>query len=229
MRLIEIFEAIPTLFLLIIFIAFFARNIYLMMAIIGLTGWTGDARFIRAEFLSLRNSDFVQAAIAAGLPLWLDPFRHMLPNGIAPVLVTRASASRRDPARSDAELPGPRLVDEPSWGQLLNQARAGGAGFVWWIAMFPGLAIFLTVFAYNLIGECHARCAGPEAAEARLNSMGQHKPLLEIQDLNVAFDTNRGDFGPCAMSRSSIYPGQTVALVGEAGAENRSRRCRSCG
>jgi len=154
MRLIEIFEAIPTLFLLLSFVAFFPRNLYIMMAIIGLTTWTGDARFIRAEFLRLRNLDFVQAAIAAGLPLRSVLFRHMLPNGITPVLVSAsfgiASAILYE---STLSFLGLGLVDEPSWGQLLNQALSVGGTFTWWIATFPGLAIFLTVFAYNLVGE----------------------------------------------------------------------------
>jgi len=154
MRLIEIFEAIPTLFLMITIVAFFGRNLYLLMAIIGLTTWTGDARFIRAEFLTLRNQDFVQAAKAAGLPLHSILFRHMLPNGIAPVLISAsfgvASAILYE---STLSFLGLGLVDEPSWGQMLNQALGVGGAFVWWIAVFPGLAIFLTVFAYNLVGE----------------------------------------------------------------------------
>jgi peptide/nickel transport system permease protein len=154
MRLIEIFEAIPQLVLLIICVAVFGRNLYLMMAIIGLTSWTTDARFIRAEFLKLRKQDFVQAAIAGGLPLRSIVFRHMLPNGIAPVLVAAsfgvASAILYE---STLSFLGLGLVQEPSWGQMLNQARSAGANFSWWIAVFPGMAIFLTVFAYNLIGE----------------------------------------------------------------------------
>ena len=154
MRLIEIFEAIPQLFLIIAFIAFFGRNIYLIMVIIGLTGWTDEARYIRAEFLRLRNQDFVQAAIAGGLPLRSILFRHLLPNGISPILVTSsfgiASAILYE---STLSFLGLGVVDEPSWGQLLNQARSAGGTFTWWIALFPGVAIFLTVFSYNLIGE----------------------------------------------------------------------------
>ena len=109
--------------------------------------------FIRAEFLKLRHQDFVQAARAVGLPLTSILFRHMLPNGLAPVLV-RASFGVASAILAEAVLSflGLGLVKEPSWGQLLNQAARGGT-FVWWIAIFPGLAIFLTVFAYNLIGE----------------------------------------------------------------------------
>jgi len=154
MRLIEVFEAIPRLFLLIAFTAFFGRNLYLMMAIIGLTGWTGDARFIRGEFFKLRKQDFVQAAVAAGIPTWSVLFRHMLPNGIAPVLVSSTfGVAGAILLESTLSFLGLGLIDEPSWGEMLNQARAGGVSFFWWIAIFPGLAIFLTVFAYILIGE----------------------------------------------------------------------------
>jgi peptide/nickel transport system permease protein len=162
MRLIEIFEAIPTLFLLITLVAVFSdhewfrgsNRIYMMMVIIGLTSWTGDARFIRAEYLRLRKQDFVQAAIAAGIPRWSVIFKHMLPNGIAPVLVA-ASFGIASAILTESVLSflGLGLIQEPSWGGMLNQARAVGGNFSWWIAVFPGGAIFLTVFAYNLIGE----------------------------------------------------------------------------
>ena len=154
MRLVEILEAIPTLFLLLMFVAFFDRNLYMMMVIIGLTTWSGYARFIRAEFLKLRKQDFVQAAIACGLPLRSILFRHMLPNGLAPVLVS-ASFGVAAAILYEAVLSflGLGLVDKPSWGELLNQALGAGGSFSWWLALFPGLAIFLTVLAYNLIGE----------------------------------------------------------------------------
>ena len=153
MRLVEIFEAIPTLFLLLTFVAFFGRSVYIMMVIIGLTSWSGYARYIRAEFLKLRKQDYVQAAIASGLPLSSLLFRHMLPNGIAPLLVAAsfgvASAILAEATLSFLGL-GP--VDAPSWGQMLNQAVKSST-FNWWMALFPGGAIFMTVFAYNLIGE----------------------------------------------------------------------------
>lgn len=153
MRLVEIFEAVPTLFLLLTFVAFFGRSLYLMMVIIGLTGWTGYARFVRAEFLRLREQDYVQAAVACGLPLHSILFRHMLPNGVAPVLVA-ASFGIASAILAEAMLSflGLGLVDDPSWGQMLNQAVRSST-FNLWMAVFPGGAIFLTVFAYNLIGE----------------------------------------------------------------------------
>ncbi len=153
MRLVEIFEAIPTLFLLLTFVAFFGRSLYLMMVIIGLTSWPAYARYIRAEFLRLRQQEFVQAAIACGLPLRSILFRHMLPNGVAPILVA-ASFGVASAILAEATLSflGLGLVDDPSWGQMLNQAVQAST-FNWWMAVFPGGAIFLTVFAYNLIGE----------------------------------------------------------------------------
>ncbi|MET0050828.1 MAG: ABC transporter permease [Candidatus Thiodiazotropha sp.] len=153
MRLVEIFEAVPTLFLLLTFVAFFGRSLYIMMVIIGITSWPGFARYVRAEFLRLRKQDFVQAAEAAGLPLSSILFRHMLPNGMGPVLVA-ASFGVASAILAEATLSflGLGLVDAPSWGEMLNQA-VQSSRFNWWMAAFPGGAIFFTVFAYNLIGE----------------------------------------------------------------------------
>ena len=165
MRLVEVFEFIPQLFLLLIFAAFFPgdypeilsgiriQRIYLIMGIIGLTGWAGYARFVRAEFLKIRKQDYVQAARACGLPLRSVLFKHMLPNGLAPVLVS-ASFGVASAILSEATLSflGLGLNEDPSWGTLLDQAVKTGT-FIWWIAIFPGAAIFLTVFAYNMIGE----------------------------------------------------------------------------
>jgi peptide/nickel transport system permease protein len=164
MRLVEIIQSIPRLILLLIVTASFGRSIYLMMVVIGLVSWTGNARFIRAEFLKLRKQDFVQAGIAAGLPLRSILFRHMLPNGIAPVLVESSfGIAGAILLESTLSFLGLGLAPEDSsWGQLLNQARSGGTGFNWWIATFPGLAIFLTVFAYILIGEAMRDALDPQ-------------------------------------------------------------------
>jgi peptide/nickel transport system permease protein len=164
MRLMEIVQAIPPLILLLIVTVFFGRSLYLMMVVIGLISWTGNARFIRAEFLKLRKLDFVQAGVAAGLPLRSIIFRHMLPNGVSPVLVNAsfgvAGAILLESTLSFLGLGlGP---DDPSWGQMLSQASTGGTGFNWWIATFPGLAIFLTVFSYVLIGEAMRDAIDPK-------------------------------------------------------------------
>lgn len=167
MRLVEIFEAIPTLFLLLTFVAFFGRNLYIMMVIIGLTSWTGYARYLRAEFLKLRQQEYVLAAVAGGIPLTSILFRHMLPNGIAPVLVA-ASFGFASAILAEATLSflGLGLVDAPSWGQMLNQAVRSSA-FNWWMAVFPGGAIFLTVFAYNLIGDALRDAIDPQLSISR--------------------------------------------------------------
>lgn len=167
MRLVEVFAAIPVIFLLIAFVAFYGRNLYLLMMIIGATGWVGYALFIRAEFLKLRRQDFVQAARACGLPLRSILFKHMLPNGVTPILVSAsfgvASAILME---STLSFLGLGLVEEPSWGQLLEQARGVGGSFYWWIALYPGLAIFLTVFAYNLVGEAMRDAIDPHTKRA---------------------------------------------------------------
>ena len=166
MRLVEIFEAIPTLFLLLTFVAFFGRSLYMMMIIIGVTSWSGYARYIRAEFLKLRKQEYVQAAVASGLPLSSILFRHMLPNGVAPLLVA-ASFGVASAILAEATLSflGLGLVGEPSWGQMLDQAVKSST-FNWWMAAFPGGAIFLTVFAYNLIGEAFRDAIDPKLSRS---------------------------------------------------------------
>jgi peptide/nickel transport system permease protein len=162
MRLVEIFEAIPTLFLLLTFVAFFERSLYMMMVIIGITSWSGYARYVRAEFLKLRKQDYVQAAVASGLPLSSILFRHMLPNGVAPLLVAVSfGVASAILAEATLSFLGLGVVDAPSWGQMLNQAVQSSV-FNWWMAVFPGGAIFLTVFAYNLIGEAFRDAIDPK-------------------------------------------------------------------
>ncbi len=172
MRIVEVFSAIPTFFLILTLVAVLppewnAYRLYLIMVIIGLTGWVGYARFIRAEFLRLRQQDFIVAARACGLPLRSILFRHMLPNGVAPVLV-EASFGVAGAILSESTLSflGLGLVDEPSWGQMLSEAVSGTGSFKWWMAIFPGGAIFLTVFAYNLIGEALRDAIDPHLQRA---------------------------------------------------------------
>ena len=165
MRIVEVFEAIPVLFLLLAFVAFFGRSVYIIMIIIGVTGWSGYARYIRAEFLKLRKQDYVQAAIASGLPLRSILFRHMLPNGIAPVLVV-ASFGVAAAILTEATLSflGLGPVEAPSWGSMLNEAVKSSV-FNWWMAVFPGGAIFLTVFSYNLMGEALRDAVDPQLSK----------------------------------------------------------------
>ncbi len=166
MRLIEIFEAIPTLFLMLTLVALFPSETYrfpMLMAVIGVTGWTGYARFVRAEFLRLRTADYVHAAVAAGLPTTSVVFRHMLPNGVTPVVITASfGVAGAVIAESTLSYLGLGTIDQPSWGGLLAQSLGAGGQFQWWLAVFPGIAIFLTVLAYNLLGEAVADALDPK-------------------------------------------------------------------
>ena len=166
-RILEVFMAIPVLFLLIVAAAVLPRNTYVMMAIIGCVSWTLSARFIRAEFLSMRKQDFVQAARAAGLPLRSVLFRHMLPNGVTPVLV-QASFAIAAAILAEATLSflGLGPIDQASWGKLLSSATGVTGTFIWWLAIFPGMAIFLTVLAYNLLGEAFQSAIDPKLRKA---------------------------------------------------------------
>ena len=154
MRLVEIFEAIPTLFLLLTFVAFFGSSLYLMMVIIGVTTWPGYARFVRAEFLKLRKMEYVQSAIACGLPLHSILFKHMLPNGIAPVLVA-ASFGVASAILYEAILSFLGLGASPGtaeWGLMISSGRVH-MFHAWWYVTFPGLAILLVVLGFNLLGD----------------------------------------------------------------------------
>ncbi|HVS71595.1 MAG TPA: ABC transporter permease [Phycisphaerae bacterium] len=155
MRFVEIVEAVPLLFLLITVVAVFGRQLFMIMVIIGATGWTGIARFVRAEFLRIRQMDYVAAAKAMGLPLRNILFRHMLPNGLTPVIVSVTFGVAGNIV-SESILSFLGIGVEPptaSWGAMLADAGDPGVVFRWWLALAPGLMIFLTVFAYNIIGE----------------------------------------------------------------------------
>jgi peptide/nickel transport system permease protein len=167
MRLVEIFDAIPPLFFMLMFVAAFGGNLFVMMAIIGATSWVQYAVFVRAEFLSLRHQDYVRAAQAMGLPLRSILFQHMLPNGLAPVLVAAsfgiAGAVLAESILSFLEI---GLTGMTSWGKLLSEALGVGGTFYWWLAIYPGLAIFLTVLAFTLLGEALRDAIDPKTVDA---------------------------------------------------------------
>jgi peptide/nickel transport system permease protein len=168
MRLVEIMMAVPVFFLIITIVAFFPRSLFNIMLIIGLTTWTDDARFVRAEFFKLRRQDFVQAAVSLGLPLRSILFKHMLPNAIAPVLVNAtfgiAGAIFIEAALSF--LGFGVAPPTPSWGQILSLGVSTTGRFLWWLTLFPGLAIFFTVLAYNLVGETLRDAIDPRLRES---------------------------------------------------------------
>lgn len=157
-RLIELFLNFPVLFLIITIVAFYQDRspnalIFLVMFVIGLTGWMGIARLTRGEVLRVRNMEYVTAADALGFSAERVIFRHVLPNSLAPVLVAVAfgiaSAILTEAALSFLGFGVPATV--VTWGSMLSEAR--GNVYAWWLGIFPGLMIFLTVLSYNLIGD----------------------------------------------------------------------------
>jgi len=153
MRFVEIMTNMPTFFLIIVIVAIYGSSIWYVMAAIGLTGWTTDAKLIRGEVLKVRNMEYVVAANSVGLPNMRILFRHILPNAIAPVLVSGAFAvaSAILIEASLSFLGFGVKATTVTWGSLINLARE--ASNAWWLAIFPGLMIFISVVAYNLIGE----------------------------------------------------------------------------
>ncbi len=152
-RLFELMLGIPTLFLILTIAATLTPNIFYTMLIIGLTSWVGIARLTRNEFLKVRNLDYVTSAVALGVPTPRILIRHILPNALAPVLVSVvlgiAAAILVESGLSFLGIGVP--ADLVTWGSILNEARSNT--FAWWLAIFPGAAIFLAVVAYYLVGE----------------------------------------------------------------------------
>lgn len=154
MRFADIMLCFPAFFLILSVIAIVGPNIFNIMIVIGLTSWMGMARLIRAEILSLKTRDFVSASKALGANSGYIIMRHLIPNGIPPVLVSFvfgvAGAILTEAALSFLGL-GVQPPD-PSWGNIIMEGKAV-LGVGWWVILFPGLAILVTVLAFNLLGE----------------------------------------------------------------------------
>ncbi len=153
-RLIDMLLAIPTLVLLLVIIAMFEPSIFLLVAALGLTSWYGSARIVRGQFLSLREQEFVQAAKALGYSDWRIILRHILPNTLAPIIVI-ATLGIGNVILLEAALSFLGLGVQPptaSWGSMVNDGRDAMIT-AWWISTYPGLAIVLTVVAFNLLGD----------------------------------------------------------------------------
>ena len=154
MRFVDIMLCFPSFFLILTVVALLPASIYNIMIVIGLTSWMGATRFVRAEFLSLREQDFVTAARALGVSDWRIIFRHMIPNAIAPVLVS-ATIGIATAILTEAGLsflgfgvPPPHAT----WGNILSD----GKRFIFdapWLTFIPGFAILIVVLAFNLFGE----------------------------------------------------------------------------
>jgi peptide/nickel transport system permease protein len=154
MRFVDIMLCFPSFFLILTVVALLPASMYNIMIVIGLTSWMGTTRFVRAEFLSLREQDFVTAARALGVNDWRIIFRHMIPNAVAPVLVS-ATIGIATAILTEAGLsflgfgvPPPHAT----WGNILSD----GKRFIFdapWLTFVPGLVILIVVLSFNLFGE----------------------------------------------------------------------------
>jgi peptide/nickel transport system permease protein len=151
-RTIEIVLCFPFLFLGIV--ALFKPSMMTIMIALGLTSWTSEARYVRGEFLRIREAEFAQAARASGARDGRIIFRHLLPNALAPVFVSAsfgvAAAILTESALSFLGLGVP--LPTASWGSILS-AAGEHLDYAWWLVLFPGMAIFTTVAAFNIVGE----------------------------------------------------------------------------
>ena len=154
MRFVDIMLCFPSFFLILTVVALLGPSLFKVMVVIGITSWMGTSRFVRAEFLSLRERDFVQAAKALGVKDRRIIFRHILPNALAPVFVT----ATLDVASAILVEAGLSFLGfgvqppAPSWGNILTEGRTYIFD-AWWLTVFPGLAILITVLSFNLLGE----------------------------------------------------------------------------
>jgi len=162
---IELLNSIPRLLLIITITAVVDRSIWIIMIIIGVTGWTGIARFTRAEFLRIRSLEFVQAAESLGFSSVRTIFKHALPNALAPVFVSIAfGIASAILIESGLSFLGIGVPDDVvTWGSLLNLGRQNLEA--WWLIIYPGMAIFITITIYNMIAE-----ASRDALDPRLKS-----------------------------------------------------------
>ena len=154
MRFVDLMLNFPRFFLLLTLIALLRPSIWVIMAVIGLTGWMGLARLVRGEILSLREREFVSGARALGAADARIMFRHILPNALVPVLVSATlGVAGAILAESGLSFLGLGVQPPtPSWGNILFDGKAN-IEIAWWLSLFPGLAILVTVLAYNLFGE----------------------------------------------------------------------------
>jgi peptide/nickel transport system permease protein len=154
MRLVDVMLSFPSFFLILAVIAYLRPSIFTIMAVIGVTSWMGVCRLVRAEFLALKSREFMVAAEGLGVGAVRIILRHGLPNALAPVFVAFilgvAGAILTESALSFLGI-GVQPPD-PSWGNMLTEGKAT-IEVAWWLSVFPGCAILVTVLGYNLLGE----------------------------------------------------------------------------
>jgi peptide/nickel transport system permease protein len=168
MRLVDLMLVFPRFFLLLAVLAFIRPSIWTIMVVIGLTGWMGVTRLVRAEFLSLKEREFVIWSQSIGASGFRVVWRHILPNAMAPVLVAMTLGI---PAAilTESGLSFLGLGVQPpfaTWGNILNEGKEV-IEIAWWLSVYPGLAILVTVLSYNLLGEGIRDALDPRLRQAR--------------------------------------------------------------
>ena len=167
-RFVEIMFCLPTFFIIMMVITFLGPSIINVMIVIGITSWAGLSRLVRAEFLTLRERDFVSSAKVQGVSDMRIIFRHILPNAMAPVYVS-ATLSVGGAILIESALSFLGLgvqIPTPSWGNILSGGR-NYIDYAWWLTFFPGLAILITVLSFNLIGESLREMIDPRLRERK--------------------------------------------------------------
>jgi peptide/nickel transport system permease protein len=154
MRFVDVFIAFPTFFLLLMLVGVFEASIVAMILILGLTSWPGTARFIRGEVLSLKEKQFTEAARAIGLPHRTIILRHLIPNGISPVLVSAAMmVSFMIYSEAGLSFLGIGIrPPTPTWGNMMSSGR-DALLVAWWVALFPGGILAATMLSFNLLAD----------------------------------------------------------------------------
>jgi peptide/nickel transport system permease protein len=168
MRMVDLMLVFPRFFLLLAVLAFLKPSIWTIMAVIGLTGWMGVARLVRAEFLALKEREFVIWSQSIGASAFRIIWRHILPNAMGPVLVAMTLGI---PAAilTESGLSFLGLGVQPphaTWGNILNEGK-DAIELAWWLSVYPGMAILLTVLSYNLLGEGIRDALDPRLRQSR--------------------------------------------------------------
>ncbi|GEP56349.1 ABC transporter permease [Reyranella soli] len=167
MRFTEFFQTVPSFMLAVVLVAIFSPSLGSIVAAIAIVSWPPVARVIRAEFLSLRSREFVQAAEVLGRSRSAIIFREILPNALSPIIVLAslmvASAILLESGLSFLGLGDPNMI---SWGFMIGAGRSV-IRMAWWMSVFPGVAIFFTVLALNLVGEGLSDALNPRLARRR--------------------------------------------------------------
>jgi peptide/nickel transport system permease protein len=173
MRVAEFFQMFPVFFLAIVVVTLTGPGLVKVIIVLGIAGWPGIARLVRVSMLSLKKAEFVEAAVATGCSNQRLIVRHILPNGVAPAIVAASFVVGRailtEAGLSFLGLGDPSVA---SWGQMLNNAQQ----FLtrgWWLALFPGIAIALTVIATNTLGDGLNDVMNPRTRRARMPNLSK--------------------------------------------------------